>query len=121
MNIHEIQINDGPAIIHRQPTIGDTFFGRVLRFVEDGTTLDISGDTFEFILSDDAGTAVHTLTLGSGIEIYNTDGIEWKIEPADTADFVANATWTYRLKWTRADNGHVKTINAGNVIPRQYP
>lgn len=121
--IHEIKINDGPAVIHRQPTIGDTFYGRVLSFVEDGATLDISGDSFSFQIKDENGAIITgcNLSIGSGIEIFDTKGIEWRIEDTVTANFTANANWTYRLKWTRADNGNVKTINAGSVIPRQYP
>lgn len=72
-------------------------------------------------IKDENGAVLYSLSLGAGIEIYNTDGIEWRIEPIETADFTANANWTYALKWTRATNGIIKTINAGSVIPRQYP
>lgn len=118
-NIASIEVTDGPAIIPIQPYIGDTLKGVISVFKENGTTLDVSADTFIYTLYNSANNAVHTLTLGSGIELVG-DGIEWRIEASDTADFVRNDKGSYTLKWIRDDNGDEKTVLAGSAIPRKF-
>jgi hypothetical protein len=117
-----INANEGPAIIHYQPYIGDTWTGRVISFTEDGATLDVSGDEFLFHLEDQDGQTVgDDLILGAGIE-FDGNGIVWTFDAAATATFTRNGDWIYSLKWTRtgSGSGEVKTIQAGNVTPRKY-
>lgn len=116
---HVIEVTDAPAIINRQPAIGATFKGLVSEFRENGVLLDVSADTFVFVLEKADGTDVQTLTNGSGIE-FSGDGIEWRFEAADTAAWIANARWHYVLKWIRDDTGDTIFVQAGTVIPRSY-
>jgi hypothetical protein len=118
-HVNTIEVTEGPAIIHRQPQIGYTFKGVISSFKENGTTLDVSGDSFELVLEDADGADIHVLTIGSGIE-FSGDGIEWRIEHTDTANFTKNAKWKYAIKWTRADNNDVIPVVAGTVTPRLY-
>ena len=113
-----IEVTDGPAIIPIQPYIGDTLLGTIGVFKENGVTLDISADTFQYILYNSAGNVLHTLVIGTGIEFDGT-GIVWRIEDTDTANFVRNDRGSYELKWIRDDNGVKKTVLAGSAIPRK--
>mgnify|MGYP003594913733 CR=1 FL=1 len=115
-----IEVRHLPAIVPFQIWKGDTLSDKIIRFVEDNANLDVSGDAFEFLLHDEDGNQINTpLTIGSGIEFVG-DGIEWKFLPAVTATWAKDAIYTYALKWTRASNGVVKTIQAGNIIPRYF-
>lgn len=117
---HTIEVTEGPAIIHRQPQIGYTFKGVISSFKENGVTLDVSNDSFELVLEDADGVDIlPPLTIGNGIE-FEGDGIEWRIEHTDTANFTKNAKWKYSIKWTRADNNDVIPVVAGTVTPRLY-
>lgn len=114
-----INVTDAPAIIHRQPAIGATFKGKIREFREDGQVLDVSGDTFEFLLEKADGEDVKLLTLGDGIE-FDGDGIEWRFEGAETETWIKNAKWHYVLKWMPVVSGDTIFVQAGSVIPRLY-
>lgn len=118
---HNIEVYDGPAIVHRKPYIGTTFKGNVTAFIRNGAPLDISADTFDLYLYDEDGaTELHHLTLGSGIEFDGGDGIIWTFTPLQTADFVRNAKLAYLLLWTEDATSDVWPIIAGSVTPQKY-
>lgn len=119
-HVHTIEVQDGPAIIHRKPYIGTTFKGVISSFQRNGAALDISADTFDLFLYDADDVELYHLTVGDGITIDGTAGITWKFTDVQTADFVRNAKYSYLIKWTEDATGDVWPVVAGSVTPQKH-
>lgn len=119
-HIHTIEVQDGPAIVHRRPYIGTTFKGVISSFSRNGVALDISADTFDLYLYDENDGELYHLIVGDGITIDGTAGITWKFTDAQTATFERNAKYSYLIKWTEDATGDVWPVLAGSVTPQKF-
>lgn len=111
-----ISVSEGPAIKNYKPYRGDTF-GRSFRIKVDGSYADVSGDTFKLTIKNKIGDQIYQLTIGSGITLGPSTGmVSWKLTHTQMQTFPVCITTYYDMKWTRASDGNVKTVQAGTMI-----
>ncbi len=114
-------ITDFPAEVDWRFTRGDTLLQEVILEDEDseGTVIpaNLTGSTFEMVVTDNRGEVVATLALGSGLSVIAAGTLRIHVVAATTATWPdLKCDTTFALKWTRATTPViVKTVIKGKI------
>lgn len=113
MTVQTVNEVDLPAQVNLTICAGDTMVkSRTIK--EAGVAVDISDDAITVTISNNRGTALHTLTIGSGVAFGATGEYIYTLTAVQTAALPTNCELNLKVKWVKA-SGVVKHLEKGTI------